>query len=262
VVVDEDPKVEEAYQHLKNIFVKHIGYAMLESGRYLIQQFYGGDSKKAGKYSFKKNESLNKLFERLQTESSGNVPKKSWLYNSINLAIAEDKYKDVSIYGKLGNSHKLILIGQKKLPKKTKIELMKKTIDKGWSVLDLQKEINKKKNTDGIELSQELPIERLMKLDVNKLLSLKTRTIERERKVQNELAVYQKNLKNFEKAIDAMPPLSVGKPKKKATGFQEWTKARIMSTYAPAVLMTASIVMQKIMHTDSSKWKKVNGKMN
>ena len=75
-VVEEDPIVEEAYNHLKEIFVEHISMAMLESGQYLIQQFYDNDYDKAKEHPFNKNKSLNQLFEKLQTESSGNVPKK------------------------------------------------------------------------------------------------------------------------------------------------------------------------------------------
>lgn len=128
--------------------------------------------------------------------------KKSWLYNSINLAIAEDEYGKVSIYGKLGNSHKIILAGQKKLPEKTKKELMEKTVDNKWPVLRLQEEINKMKKTEDIKLDEELPIKILMALDVKKLNSLKTRTVDRKNKVQEELALYQGNLETIKQAIE------------------------------------------------------------
>jgi len=204
-VVEEDPKVEKAYQHLKKIFVKHISKAMLEAGQYLIQQFYDGDYEKAKKKSFTQNDTLKQLFDKLQTETSGNAPRKSWLYNSINLAIAEEDYKKVSIYGKLGHSHKLVLIGQEKIPEKTKIELMEKTVDEKWTVLRLQEEINKQKTTDGIKLDEPIPTERLIELDVKKLSSLKNLTTAREKKTQKDLTIYQDNLKKIEEVIKTKP---------------------------------------------------------
>ena len=200
-VVDEDPKVEEAYQHLKGIFVKHISKAMLEVGQYLIEQFYGDDYTLAEDKPFTNNKSLNQLFDRLQTETSGNAPKKTWLYDSINLAIAEKKYNKVSVYGKLGHSHKIKVIGQKKLPRETKIELMKKTVDKHWSVLRLQEEINKQKNIDGTKLNEPIPAEHLMKFDTKKLQSFKNRTQNLEKRIKEDLAICQGNLGRIEEAI-------------------------------------------------------------
>ena len=212
-VVEEDPKVEEAYQHLKGIFVKHISKAMLEVGQYLIEQFYGDDYTLAEDKPFTNNKSLNQLFDRLQTETSGNAPKKTWLYDSINLAIAEKKYNKVSVYGKLGHSHKIKVIGQKKLPRETKIELMKKTVDKHWSVLRLQEEINKQKNIDGTKLNEPIPAEHLMKFDTKKLQSFKNRTQNLEKRIKEDLAICQGNLGRIEEAIQ-QKALSEKKPSK------------------------------------------------
>ena len=131
------------------------------------------------------------------------------------MAIAEKKYNKVSVYGKLGHSHKIKVIGQKKLPRETKIELMKKTVDKHWSVLRLQEEINKQKNIDGTKLNEPIPAEHLMKFDTKKLQSFKNRTQNLEKRIKEDLAICQGNLGRIEEAIQqkALPEKKSSKSK-------------------------------------------------
>jgi DNA repair photolyase len=232
-IVEEDPKVEEAYKYVKSIFVKYISKAMLEVGQYLIGQFYDGKSKNVEKNPIKQNKSLNQLFDKLQTETSGNVPKKSWLYNSINLAIAEDKYNGVSIYGKLGQSHKLVLIGQKKIPQDKKIKLMEKTVDKKWTVLQLQEEINKKKNADGIKLDEPISKEDLKGLDVKRLTTLKKQTEERKKKIKGKLNINKGNLTKIKTALINKPQIiSVSRRTDIPAVYSEWFFNRIKKGFA------------------------------
>ena len=72
----DDEKVKKAYEHLKEIFVKHFQNAMLECGQYLIETFYGGKYELAQKKKFTSNKSLAKLIKRIQKEATakGDVP--------------------------------------------------------------------------------------------------------------------------------------------------------------------------------------------
>jgi hypothetical protein len=101
---------------------------MLEVGKYLINHFYDGNYDDAENKPFSHNKSLNRLFKKLQENAFGNAPRKTWLYDAINLAIGENKFKEVSAYGKLGSSHKIRLLSQKKLSRETKIQLMEQTV--------------------------------------------------------------------------------------------------------------------------------------
>ncbi|MGD9732978.1 MAG: hypothetical protein AB7U45_12420 [Desulfamplus sp.] len=111
---NEDPLVTEAFEYLKDSFRKHFHEAMLEAGRYLIDKFYDNDYEwvRKGKRP-KKKESLNKLIERLQANSS-DAPSKTWIYDAVKL-VADDHFFQMEggtifrAYGKLGHSQKLRL---------------------------------------------------------------------------------------------------------------------------------------------------------
>jgi len=120
--------------------------AMLEAGKYLIKRFYDDDYEKAEKKKFKQNKSLYKLFQKIQNESDGNTPKKTWLYNAIDIAIADKKYNKLSAaYGKLTHSHKIKLI-ESRLKENVQIELINEAVINKDTVAKLQEKIRVKKN--------------------------------------------------------------------------------------------------------------------
>jgi len=206
-----DTVVEDVFQYLGTVFVKHFGSAMLEAGQYLINQFYDGDYKAAEKKEFSKNKSLNLLFQKIQADNSGNVPKKTWLYNSIDLAIDNNKYLNVSAYGKLGHSHKVKLTNTGVLPEKIKLKLIKETEKKGYSVKDLQDRItDEKRKLSGNFISLLEPIEaiKLQAFDTNKLKFLKVQTENRVKGIQEKMDLYKANLDELNKVLEEREGIS------------------------------------------------------
>jgi hypothetical protein len=121
VKVDEE-LVEKACNKIVNLFSKHMENAVLETGDYLIAEFFDNDYEKASKKDKIKSSSdgntLNQVFERFKrtpsdSEETSPGPSKSWLYDAINIAVqdhhfkalGEDK-KSFQTYGKLLLSHK------------------------------------------------------------------------------------------------------------------------------------------------------------
>ena len=224
-IIVEEPIVEEAYQHLKNIFIRHIQNAMLETGQYLIEKFYDNDYNLAQEKKFTKNKSLLQLFSKIQGDSTGNVPGKTWLYDSINLAIDENKYCEVSAYGRLGHSHKVKLTNTGKLPEETKINLIEETAEKEYSVSALQERIvQEKQKLDGnhILLKEEMELNKLKKLDIKQLENLKKQTEKSFTKVNLEMIRYKMNLKKINAALKTV--VKDNQKKEKVSGFQEWIK--------------------------------------
>ena len=101
-------KIEEACSTIQNIFIQHYYNAMLEVGRYIISTFYGGDYDQARNKNHTQHKSLRQLFKRLQ--QADDAPKKSWLYNAVNLAVDEHDYQGFHAYGNLGLSQKVKLL--------------------------------------------------------------------------------------------------------------------------------------------------------
>jgi hypothetical protein len=215
--IEKDEKVEEAYNHIRDIFVEKLQETMLEVGKYLINHFYDGNYDDAENKPFSHNKSLNRLFKKLQENAFGNAPRKTWLYDAINLAIGENKFKEVSAYGKLGSSHKIRLLSQKKLSRETKIQLMEQTVKDNLTVSQLQKKINEQKSGETIELDEPFSMEKLLKYDIDKLNTIKKRTADRKEKVLKHLKTYDDNLNLVDKVIKSKPKVAKKKPKKKAS---------------------------------------------
>jgi len=200
----EGSVVEEAYQHIKNIIFKHVHNNMLEVGQYIIDIIYNGDYEAASKKEFNKNRSLRQLFQKFQNDTSGNCPEKTWLYNAINLAIDEKKYTKVSAYGKLGLSHKVRFTNTGKLTEETKKKLIEETVEKEYSVAELQNRITEKKrklDVNYISLTEKMEPERLKGLDSEKLQDLEKKTKSHLTKTQNKIKVYEENLEKIESAL-------------------------------------------------------------
>lgn len=219
-----DVIVEEAFEHLKSVFVRHFRSAMLEAGQYLIEKFYNGDYDLATEKKFNKNKSLLQLFKKIQDDSTGNTPGKTWLYDSINLAIDENKYKELSAYGNLGHSHKVKLTNTGKLPDETKVSLIEEAAEKEYSVSTLQQRISQEKQKlDGITvfLTEELKPEILKTLDFEILQRIEHQTNSRLVKAELEKILYKANLKKIHQALKTV---SKKKKKQKVGGYQEWIK--------------------------------------
>ena len=133
--VKDDELAEQAYQHLQQLFVKHITGFMVEAGGYIIDTFYGGDAylALAKNKSLDKPASLKQLIKKLKAEQdgkSGNTPSVSWFYKSVSLAAHERICADLglSTFTILGHSHKLLLLNYPKM-KGIKGDKYKETIE-------------------------------------------------------------------------------------------------------------------------------------
>lgn len=121
VEVDEE-LVEEAYSTIVNLFNKHLEKAVLDTGYYLIKEFFNDDFENARKTkkieNSPKGNTLNQVFERFKRTSSDSEetspgPSKSWLYDAINIAVQDHHFQALGednisfkTYGKLLLSHK------------------------------------------------------------------------------------------------------------------------------------------------------------
>ena len=202
----EEEKIEEAYEHLKNIFVKHFQNAMLECGRYLIETFYGGKYELAQEKKFTSNKSLAKLIKRIQQDATkkGDAPSRTWLYDAVNLAIDYHLYEQKklpSVYGQLGHSHKVKLTSA---PDKVKSDLVLEAVEKQYTVAKLRERIMEEKdklNPDRVSLKEAMSIKKLGTLEPKQLKALKAKTEVLVKKVQDEVKLYQGNLELIEKVL-------------------------------------------------------------
>jgi len=156
----DEALVSEAFEYLKVVIGRHLHEAMLDVGQYLIQKFYNNDYDRAREGRKAKGESLRQLILKLQ-ENSGNAPSKTWVYDSIKLAVDEHDFKNFRTYGKLGHSQKVLITHVKEDEKKR--ALIEEAAEKDYTVNQLRERIreerenNRKKRPkfDEIELDKE-----------------------------------------------------------------------------------------------------------
>jgi hypothetical protein len=203
----EQEKVEEAYNELKNIFFNNIYKSMLEAGQYLIETFFENDYVKAVEKPFNENSSLHALFQKLNTDTSGSAPKKTWLYDSINLAIAEDNFKDVSAFGKLNNSHKLKVISSG-LSKENQLMLIEEIFKEQYTVLALKARIEElrknpnKTNRQFLSLDMEIPQDKLKKLNIERLEKYIAEIKEFQESFEQKKIIYDTNRQTIEQILE------------------------------------------------------------
>jgi len=200
VIAVPEPDFDKVYSHLMAIVSKGFENTMLRVGRYLIKTFYGGNIKIA--QEDKKKQSLNSLNQYILKirEQHPDSPRKSWIYNSVNLVIDHETIKNHSnklfhTYGKLSLSHKVLLFPIKNLQEKKRlIEYVyahKLTVEQFRNKLT---EASKKQKTKlkepvinnidrpkflfGDKLSEFLQVEYLNKLDLKHLEKIQSRTTE------------------------------------------------------------------------------------
>jgi len=146
---EEEPDnvlVEEARTKLQGIFISYyqeaLGNALLEAGMYIIETFYDNNYESARKNKPQKALSYAELEKHLKDQNE-NSPKKSWLYNAVNLAIQEADFPDFHALGKLNTTHKLLLLTV--YDPDTKQKLAEETEEKEYSSRELAKRIKESK---------------------------------------------------------------------------------------------------------------------
>jgi hypothetical protein len=242
---DEDLLVADAFEFLKNSFRQHFHEAMLEAGRYLVENFYDKDYERArqGKKPKKKG-SLNKLIERLQA-NSGDAPSKTWIYDALKLAV-DDHFYNVEggtlfrAFGKLGHTQKL-RIAYVKQPEikerlieeiadqeepltdkalRTRIAEEKEKILKNISHAHIKKEFQDADT--GIDLTSLPPREKLLQLspgDLTRLFNLAMNKVDESEKA---VLTYGKALHEFGIVLAE----TNGKDVLGKGHFQDWTKSK------------------------------------
>ena len=210
--------VDKAFIFLKGIFVKHFEGAMLEAGRFLIQEFYGDSYDNARVGHRVRKESLNKLNERLQKE--GHAPKKTWIYDAVKLAVDDHDLKDFSVYGKLGHSHKVLLTHVPEI--RTKKKLASEVDKHGYTVARLRERIKEEKNENKPKFDHILTRKELENLETKELKRLKDVASNGVSRHQEQLLLYQESLKQIENVIAEKSNGNGAKTKK--GGFRDWTQ--------------------------------------
>lgn len=105
----DDNLVKEAHVRLAGIFFSHYKNALLEAGQYIIDSFYDGKIELARQKTPTKELSYTQLVKHLQ-EQQEDSPKKSWLFNAVNLVIQEHDFSSIQALGQLNTSQKLLLL--------------------------------------------------------------------------------------------------------------------------------------------------------
>jgi hypothetical protein len=110
-------------------------------GRYLIEKFYDNNFQYARKGKKVKGKSLNKMLEDLQDKPD--TPSKSWFYNTINLAVDSEEFKDDPEYKKLNLSQKIYLtyLNKNEKQRMAKLGLIKEIAKDGMAIKDLSARI-------------------------------------------------------------------------------------------------------------------------
>ena len=113
----------------------------LAVGRYLIEKFYDNNFEYAKKGKKVKGKSLNKMLDDLQAKPD--TPSKSWFYNTINLAVDDEEFKNDADYKKLNLSHKIYLtyLNKSEKQRKAKLGLIKEIAKDGMVIKDLSARI-------------------------------------------------------------------------------------------------------------------------
>ena len=146
----DTPMVERAYQTLTNIFTRHYQDALLKAGRYIVNEFYGGDIELVKAKKPTEEQSLNQLIKKFQSRDAGS-PSRSWIYNAVSMVVDEAVFGAVQTfgqtYGQLELSHKIVLLPINDVEQKKK--LIKETVSKNYTVRQLKDRIAEQKTKGG-----------------------------------------------------------------------------------------------------------------
>ncbi len=134
--------VKEAHAKLAGIFFSHYKNALLEAGQYIIDSFYDGRIELARLKTPTKDLSYTQLVQHLQKQQEDS-PKKSWLFNAVNLVIQEHDFSAVQALGQLNTSQKLLLLPVSDQAKKQ--SLAEEAVIKNYTTRQLAEAIKKTK---------------------------------------------------------------------------------------------------------------------
>ena len=145
--IDQE-KVENAVRHIVETYQTAAVMAMVEVGKYLVENFFNNDFEAArNPRNVTGNESIRQIHQKLN-EKIGS-PSKSWVYNAIKVCVDEHKFKEIDFhtYGNLPISHrvKLAYVPNDAVKK----DLAQQSFDNNWTVKKLVQEIDNRKSKRG-----------------------------------------------------------------------------------------------------------------
>ena len=239
----EDPLVNEAFEHLKAIFHRNFHSAMVEAGRYIIDNFYRGDHRAAIVKNKTKDEppNLKALINKIRKAPKANeegVPSVGWFYNAVNLAAHEEicSRQGFQTFGILGHSHKLQLLHVPKLKGvpaeeldaaiqsafEKKEELARHAYNNSLSVRDFKNYITEQHPSNGINLTELPPRNELRELDSKDLIKLWNKAKIRFDAGLKQTSTYRDVIQNLERVLVETD----SRPKKGKGRFQDWTDSK------------------------------------
>jgi len=241
----ENPLVNEAFEHLKEIFLRNFHNAMVEAGRYIIDHFYEGDYRAALAKNKTKDQppNLKALINKIRqapTATEDGVPSIGWFYNAVNLAAHEYycTHEGLQTFGMLGHSHKLQLLHTPKL-KSIQVDEIEETIESAFvekerlakyayenalSVRDFKKYINEQhpSNDSDIDLTALPPKPELRQKESNELVKLWNMAKTKFENGQQQVSTYRAAMQKLEIVLAETGSIQ-------STGggrFQDWTNPK------------------------------------
>ena len=239
----EDPLVNEAFEHLKTIFRQNFHNAMVEAGRYIIDNFYEGDHRAALAKNKTKDEppNLKALIDKIRQApqtTDDEVPSISWFYNAVNLAAHEEicTQGGFQTFGMLGHSHKLQLLHVPKLKAipadefdatiqsafEEKERLARHAYENSLSVRDFKNYIIEEHSSNGIDLTDLPPKTELRKMDSKNLVKLWNKAQKKFEAGQQQAITYR----NVMQSLDIVLKETGSGPVKGKGRFQDWTNSK------------------------------------
>lgn len=202
VASSDQSLAEQAYNDLSDIFEEYAHLAILEAGRYLIQEFYGNDYEKARSNEPVKNDAFKSLNQMILSKKRENPRafSKSWIYNAVKFACDEQRYARFQTYGKLSQSHKIELF---RIDTDEEIEQLSMEVCKhNYSVRQLRARISELKN-DPVKVSiEKLPSESaLKKMAVKDLQKLQKQGAQKIKKLMDTIKEFEHSIHLIESAL-------------------------------------------------------------
>lgn len=117
VSADKDSIITKTIKEIDTACKTAANSLMIQVGEIIIKHIFEDDTDQAEKdmKDSKSKSSKRELFDNMMKEFGrlrqvGDVPKKTWLYNAVNIAIQEQRFQDFTGYNNLSISHKIELL--------------------------------------------------------------------------------------------------------------------------------------------------------
>lgn len=215
----DTPMVKRAYQTLTDIFTRHYQDALLEAGRYIVKEFYGGNIELVKANKPTKGQSLNQLIKKFQNRDAGS-PSRSWIYNAVSMVVDEAVFGDVQtygqMYGQLELSHKIVLLPINDVEQKKKF--IEETVSKNYTVRQLKDRIAEQKTKKGRSIglnrviskpgllfspnfSSQIDSKFLARLSATTISKLRAKALEQKDKIESEITTQRAHVERYSELI-------------------------------------------------------------